>query len=189
MIETIQNKIDGLKSAISELRKNEKLFLKAQGIDEAIEKMRLDLLKSESQIEATKEEIVKLQMRKAAAVSETAKMLSAAMSKVLPAGKAVFNVDDNGNSQIGWLIQGAKISPYEGLSGAEKAQFDVALAYALLADSKCKVLVLEGSEIDSDHLSDFLNHLSDTNPEAQIIVNHWSNPKASLSETWNIIYI
>ena len=165
-IQMIKDQIKGLIGKGKILRSNEAIFLKIQGIKEEIEKTNLEREDTHKKLEKAKTENKKLVDKKNSAVNEATGKISAAMNEILPVGSAVFNL---GNGlDIGWKIEN-KITPYNGLSGAERQIFDTALAHVLNAN----IIVLEAAELDDNHLQAALEDLGKI--DAQVIVNTCHN--------------
>lgn len=181
----LQNKIDGLKSKIEALEDDKEVFIKAKTLQEQIDQGQEDIISLKSDITDTKKDLAELKDKKTDAVKKTSVEFEKTMSEILPGGKAVFRIDDDGLF-IGWDI-GYHI-PYEGLSGGERVMFDSALSHALMGQAKNKVIILEGSELDENNLTSTLNHLQQQDPDAQIIVNHWHGPK-HVPPDWNVIVL
>lgn len=175
----IQNQIDGLTEKGKNLRKQEALFLRAQGLEEQAEKIRVEMGDKDEELQALKEELAELKAKKSELVITTAADLADKMGDVLPRGKAIFYIDE-GAVFLGWAQESsASITPYNGLSGGEKAEFDAALAYALGAN----ILVVEAGEMDGPNLQAMVEKLNGL--DVQVLVNSWHAPE-TLPDGWNI---
>jgi len=180
----LQNQIQGLEAKIVELRANERLFIKAQGIDEAAAKSQKEIADHEIETQAIKEDIAEKKAKKSAALKPTAKALAAAMGETLPKGEAVLNIED-GKVFLGWKIEG-NVTPYNGLSGGEKMAFDPSLGNALLGDCE-KLTIVEAAELDSENLMYALAQIK-ANGKGQFIVNTCHAPLAvQMPEGWNVV--
>jgi hypothetical protein len=91
------------------------------------------------------------------------------MDAVLPRGRSILRIEDDGALFIGWQDQ-KKPVPYSGLSGGEKVAFDQALARALGAT----VLIVEAAEMDPARLSEALDRYGKTG--LQVIVSSCHEP-------------
>lgn len=181
-IQMLTQQIDGYEGKLKDLRGKALKFSEAKGLDKAIEKSRAEITTIETDIESIKEELSEKKSKRDKAMAGTLKELSDRMSEVLPIGNAEIRIEDG--SLILGLITDKKFRPYAGLSGGEKVSFDAALSYALLADSKEKILVLEAAELDSDNFMKSIKHLSDV--DAQVIINSCHFPKDD-HKGWNLI--
>ena len=185
----LEQQIEGLKAKLSDLRQKERAFTKMQGIEEEAEKLKTEIITTETSIHVAKEEIAELKGQKAEAVKETAQALAERMAKILPNGKALFGLD-NGKVFLGLKRDNGRITPYDGLSGSEKVTFDSALAFALLGDSTSKVFVIEAAETDNANLKALMDllkkqHSGPEHPGTQFIINTCHAPK-QVPEGWNI---
>ena len=176
--EILLQQISGLRQRIDALRETERSFVKTQGLDEQIEKARLNITKLETDIAAFKEELSELNAQKIKAMTETAVALSRKMNEVLPEGKAIFDVTD-GKVFFGWKI-GKDVKPYAGLSGGEQKVFDSALVYALGAN----VVIVEAAELDSRRLPAALSALNKV--DAQVICLTCHEPEG-IPKGWEVI--
>lgn len=162
-IQMMQHQLDGLIAKGKELRTKESVFLKAQGINEEIEKTNQERSGYVDELEKAKTRRDDLISKKNNAVAEAAGNITEKMKSVLPVGEAVFEVSDS-SLLIGWKVD-KKFTPYNGLSGAQKQIFDGALAHVLDAN----IIVLEAAELDNGHLLAALEDLSKL--DVQVIVN------------------
>jgi len=186
-IQLLQDNIAGLTERRAILLAEEKAFIKAQGIDEQIEKSRLEMSELETDIQALKEEITELKGQKRDSMAATMNSLAGKMSEVMPEGRAVFDIEEGGKVFIGLEINGSVI-PYTGLSGGQKTAFDSALSYALLGDGE-KLIIIEAAEIDYQRLLTMLKSIEENSEDTtQYIVNTWAKPRAgAVSEKWNVV--
>ena len=181
----LENQITGLKAKIKDLRSDERIFLKASGLEEEAEKAKIEVAEFENKIQAEKEDISDLRSKKTAALQKTIKAFAKTMSTILPSGQALFNIQGDGVVFIGWK-NGDRTTPYEGLSGGERVTFDSALSYALLGDAENKVIILEAAELDGPNFTATLAHLEKSNPDAQLIVNSCHVP-SKIPEGWAVV--
>lgn len=175
-LQILQNQHDGLVAAGKKLREKERLFLKAQGLDERIAKSQKEIIAEESELETIKEDLALKISEKNKAVAGTITALAEKMGEILPVGETVLDVTD-GKFLIGWKIDGS-LRAYSGLSGGEKVTFDSALDQAL----GCGIIVQESAELDKDFLLQVIEKL--TLLDKQVIVNS-CHPPAEIPEGWN----
>jgi len=142
----LKDSINGLIEKGKNLRKDESIFLKLQGINETIEKTKQDRTKTQTDLETAKANKKELIAKKNEAVSASFSKITAKMNVVLPGGQAAINLDDG--LFIGWEAEPGVYTPYNGLSGGEKQIFDTALSHVL--DSN--IIIVEGAELDNDHI-------------------------------------
>jgi len=173
-IQTMQDQIAGLEAALKTLRDEKDLFVKAQGLDESAEKSRKDIVERETDLEVIKTELAELRGKKTAALATTGDALSAKMAEALPEGKGILEISDEGVF-IGWEIPGRGRVPYEGLSGGQKVAFDQALIHALMGPGP-KTLIIEGAELDREHLLASMEKLAGLPEEVQIILSTCHKP-------------
>jgi hypothetical protein len=107
------------------------------------------------------------------------------IQKMLPFGEAKLNLSEEGRLEIGWSID-EKTIPYWALSGGQKMIFDPALAFALLGKAESKVIVMEGAEMDTTHLTMTLQQIAEKQPEAQIICATWHEPDGDV-DGWETV--
>ena len=144
----LTDQITGLTEKGKGLRTQEAIFLKLQGINETIEKTKQEKTKLITDLETAKADKKSLIAQKNEAVSASFSKIIDKMNEVLPTGEAVINLDDG--LFIGWETDIAKgiYTPYNGLSGAQKAVFDTALGHVLDAN----IIIMECAELDDDHM-------------------------------------
>ena len=162
-IELLKSHVKGLSERLQNLRNTERLFLKAQGLSESMEKYNVKKVNTDIDIQKTKDDLAILQKEKADKVGASLKKIISRMNAVLTTGKAVLEIVD-GKLKMGWKIQ-RTYKPYHGLSGGEQKIFDSALVWAL----DCNVLVQESAELDADAMAKSLTKLSKL--KAQVIFN------------------
>ena len=184
-IQMLENQIAGYESKLTDLRNQAYLFTEAKGLDKGIEKARAEIQNIESDIETVKETLAEKQTLKKDAMTGTMKELSRQMSKVLPEGTALFEINEDGLF-VGWRF-GKKTRPYASLSGGENVTFDAALSFALLGDSKEKIVVLEAAELDADNLIKILRHLAKIK-NTQLILNSCHFPREGV-EGWDKVVL
>ena len=163
----INDQIAGLISKGKTLRANEAIFLKLQGLSETIEKTKRDRTKTQTDLETAKATKKELIAKKNAAVSASFSKIIDKMNEVLPSGQAAINLDDG--LFIGWDVEEDGVyTPYNGLSGGEKQIFDTALAHVL--DSN--IIIVEGAELDNDHLLAAMEDLNDIDKQVLMATCH-----------------
>ena len=150
----IQDQITGLIEQGKTLRTQEAIFLKMQGINEEIEKTRQDQETNKESLASAKKSLKSLVSKKNEAVSTSLSKIKDKMNSVLPSGQAAINMDDG--LFIGWEVETGVYTPYNGLSGGQKQIFDTAMAHVLDAN----IIVLEGAELDNDHMLAALEDLA-----------------------------
>jgi hypothetical protein len=180
-IQTLETLIAGLENRRDDLIGARDVFLKAQGLDEEIEKARVKISGFETETEAIKEDLAVKQGEKKDSIRPTMLAITEAMNKVLPDGDGCIEITDGGVN-IGWYLND-DFRPYDGLSGGEKVIFDSALSYALLGDAKNKIIVLEAGELDDKNMKEALTALLEL--EAQVIVN--TCHKVDAPKGWEIV--
>jgi len=182
-IQLLKDRVKALEAKGKELRKAEKVFLKAQGLAEEIEKAKVEIADNEADIEVLKEKLYELEDKKTQAIRPALLAIQGNMDQVLTSGTGVIHIEDDGSLKIGWLKE--NLRPYAGLSGGERVMFDAALSYALLSNAENKVLILEAAELDETNLQKTLGHIQKTNPDAQIIINTCS--RVGKVKGWNVV--
>jgi len=178
-ITILEDNVSGLKQKLRNLRNDKALFDKAKGMDEQAEKMRADAEKLRAEASAGKAVLDKLMEKKNAAMAKSVNAIMARMNQVLPAGKAVIDIGEDGSCLIGWN-NGTVTVAYAGLSGGEKVAFDVALVYALRGN----ILLSECAEMDAEKLAKALEQYGKT--ELQCIVSSCHDP-VSVPEGWGMV--
>lgn len=166
-IQMIQDQIDGLTARLKQLQADEKLFIKAQGLDEEAEKARKEIVDLEPELQQAKEDLAELRSQKTVALSTTGEALSAKMAEALPEGRGILEISDEGVF-IGWELGGVR-RPYEGLSGGQKVAFDAALSHALLGPGP-KTLIIEAAEMDQEHLLAAMERLAGLPEDTQVVL-------------------
>lgn len=186
MIELLKQNIAGLESRIATMEAQQQLFLKVQGIDETIEKSKVEAVDLEKETEELKTAIADLKQKKRESLAATMDALALKMSEVMPIGKAVFDISEDGKVFIG-LETNIGVVPHAGLSGGQKSAFDQALAYALLGNGE-KVIVIEAAEMDRKRLEMTLDAIEvNADDKTQYIVNTWVDLKTTITDKWNIV--
>jgi ATPase subunit of ABC transporter with duplicated ATPase domains len=168
-IALLKGQLEGITAKGKELRINEAKFLKAKGLDEEFEKAKKESLDEESSLYKMKKKLDEMVKKKNAAVQKSIQGVVEKMAEVLPDGIPVFEITDTGSLTIGWDFDGS-YRPYEGLSGGEKVQFNLAIAHAMNAG----ILIMEAAEVDDKSLLETLFMLSSV--EKQVIVSTCHTP-------------
>ena len=181
----LEDQISGLKNSIKELRAKERIHIKANTLSEQIEKARFETASLQNELSKIKAKVCELQSKKEAALQKIFLDLSVAITRLLPTGEASVQINE-GAVFMGWMQDKQGITPYLGLSGGEKAFFDLALTRALLGKSKEKILIGEVAEVDSENITKLLAKISEQHPDTQIILNTWSKPK-EVPKEWKTI--
>jgi len=185
-IEMLTQQVTGLQAKLTELRTGENLFHKAKGLDEEIEKARKDVTKIELDNQTVKEELAELRGQKAAALASTAEALSEKMSLVLPEGKALLEIGEDGSVWIGWELNGVR-RPHKGLSGGQRVLFNQALSFAMLGEGE-KILIVEAAELDDARLLVALEHLSRLPEDVQVVLSTCHVPPLTPTE-WSVVEV
>lgn len=178
-VKLLKDQLSGIETKGKDLRVKEKLFLKASGIDEELAKTQKELIDLEGQLPDLKEKLTETVQKKNEAVQSSISAISEKMAEVLPEGMPVFKINDDGSLLIGWEYEGV-FRPYEGLSGGEKVQFDLALAHALNAG----ILFMEGAEADDQSLVDTMGMLTQVDKQVIVCTCH---PPESVPDGWACI--
>ena len=124
----IQDQLTGLTEKLDQLREDEKIFIKAQGLETAEAKLRGEVWEKKKDLEQKTADLKALKILKAEAVNESCRAMSDKVGEALPYGAALFEISDS-KVFIGW-----DNAPYDSLYGSEKRIFDGALAGSLGAD-------------------------------------------------------
>lgn len=185
-LQILAAQITGIEAKLTRLREQAAMFQRAAGLDEAAEKARADREEAERGIAVAKKELADLQTQKAESLKATTEALAAKMSEVLPVGKGLFEITDEGLF-IGWEKPDGTRVPWAGLSGGERNPFDQALSYALLGPGE-KIVLIEAAESDREHLEALLDHLAaNTADDCQVIVSTWARPREP--EGWHVVEV
>jgi len=188
MSEIHDQHVEGIKQALKELRQQESLLTKAQGLDEQLEKSRQRVQKVEKDIKHYKESVSKLETQREQALSASVEAMAETMGKVLPYGRAVFSIQD-GKVFLGWDRDDGSPVARSGLSGGELVCFDSALAYALMGNAQQRVVAVEAAELDDAHLGALVQRIISVDKNTQILVNTCHKPEGSMPEGWNVIQL
>jgi len=186
--EMIKEQINALEENRSGLKENERIFLRVSGISESIEQYRAEIARLESGHEAKKEELADIKAQKSDAVRNTLVHVQDRITELLPEGKGVVRIEDDGSFFVGWEFLPDKMAiPYDGLSGGQKVVFGRALSKALMGDATNAILVYEAAEVDPPNLISMLERIvTVTNENTQVIVNTWFTPE-EIPTGWNLI--
>lgn len=164
-IKILENQLEGLKTKGIESRAKEALFLKAQGIDTAIQKAKADKETLATSLEKTKTKLKGLMDDKKKGVNSSTALICAAIDEFLPIGKSFFDASDS--LSFGWEYEGTK-QRYNSLSGGQKVIFDTALENLLGSN----IMIVEAGEgVDKNHLEALLEDLQKN--EKQVLVCTW----------------
>lgn len=185
--EMIKEQMNALEDHRKQLRDNEGVFLKVSGISESIEQYRTEIARLESGHEAKKEELAEIKAQKSDAVKNTLVLVQDRITELLPEGKGVVRIEDDGSFFVGWEFPDKNPIPYDGLSGGQKVVFGRALSKALMGDAENIILVYEAAEVDPPNLISMLERIvTVTNENTQVIVNTWFAPE-EIPAGWNLI--
>lgn len=188
-IEMLQQQESGLKEKLITLRQKQAILNRAAGIEESAVKAKLAADELEEKAKELRETLKNLKIEKAQALESSIDAVKTRLEMFLPYGNAIVTIDETGAISFGWSINEIPV-PYSGLSGGQRVMFDAALSYALLANAKQPVVVLEAAELGSE-LGSVMGYVQETAPYAQIIVNTCF-PFNSISEEetgWKMVKI
>jgi len=170
-LQIFRDRITGLEESLKAHQDKKEIFNKAQGLAEEKEKLLSEAEKTRASIETAKETHKGLVEKKNAAVRAVLQKVQVSMDTVLPRGRSILRIDEDGGFYIGWQDQKDPV-PYSGLSGGEKVAFDQALARALGAT----VLIVEAAEMDPTRLAEAMDRYGKTG--LQVIVSSCHEPTA-----------
>lgn len=179
--------LNALNTAIRDLQVKQAKLLKLQGLDDEILKQQEMMEKINGDLETANNTLKSLRSRKEKHISESMDKLRQRIDYLLPSGKCIVEIIEDGKIVIGWEIEGIFVR-YGGLSEAQKTIFDQALSYAIM-DGKNGFLIYEAATIDKDNLKLLLDRLLDV--KFQVNVNTWYNPPvkgfSQILKKWNVI--
>ena len=186
----LTDQINGLRAAIAKNREAERLRIKKATLTEQIEKARGEADELSEQLASAREEKKKLKAVKAGSMADSCKQIEDRVTKFLPQGEAIFRIEEDGSLFVGLLAHDdAIVTPYMGLSGGEKAAFDLALSNALLDGAGVKILIGEVAELDEEKLKLLLLNIEKEHPDAQVLLSTCHEPQGVLPGEWNIVRI
>lgn len=167
-IQTMKDMITGLNQKKKNLRADEAIFLELVGVNKEIEKAVQDKDEYDEELTDAKACRDGAKNKKSDSIAKTATKIERKMNQVLPSGRAVFAYSQDENEKfsmtIGWN-EDKKTTPYNGLSGGQRQNFDAALANVLDAN----IIIVEAAELDNNNLEKTLQELSKL--DKQVIVN------------------
>ena len=168
-LQLMQQRVAGLRAKLDGLREDERLFQRASGLKAQQEKDHAAVLALEARLGELKKELADLQEQKAQAMQSTATALAEKMGQMLPYGRAIFSVDDEGGVFLGWELPDHGLVAHGGLSGGQRVLFDSALAYALARqDRENTVILIEGAELGRE-IGLLLESVASKNVGTQIV--------------------
>lgn len=181
-IKILNDQITGLKAKLINLRRDKALFDKAKGLDEQTAKFQKEA--EENRTAASKGKLLydTLISKKNATITASLNTIMDKMNDVLPAGKAVIQVTEDGDCFIGW-VNGKVNIPYPGLSGGEKVAFDTALVYALGGN----ILITEAAELDPERFAAALEKYEHTDLQCIIMSAH--EPANMPPKGWQVVWL
>lgn len=183
-MEMLQGQIQGLKSALVELREREKAFIRAGALQEQVEKARVAQDKMEHTLEDVKARRDELKTSRTDILRQACAPLAEAITALLPRGKAVVTLEDG--LFIGWE-DGERVVPYMGMSSGERVSYDAALSKSFLRGKGEKIIILESAEQDEANLVATLTRIvKESDPLIQWIVNSCHPPK-EIPNGWNLV--
>lgn len=187
-LQIMEQRVSGMRARLETLRVEERLFQRAAGLRTQQEKDHASVLEMTASLEAEKKTLEDLHAQKAQAMQATATAIARKMEQMLPYGRAVFSVDDDGDVMLGWEIPGHGLVSYGGLSGGQRVLFDGALAHALLRqDRKNPIILVEGAELGQE-IDLLLDSVSRANVGTQIIACT-CHELDSVSEGWTAVQV
>ena len=186
----LTDQIAGLKAAITKGREAERLHIKKATLTEQIEKARVEADELSEQLATVREEKKDLKATKAASMADSCTSIQDRVTTFLPKGEAIFRIEEDGSLYIGMLAHDdAIVTPYMGLSGGEKAAFDLALSNALLDGAGVKILIGEVAELDDEKLKILLLNIEKEHPDAQVLLSTCHKPQGVLPGEWNTVEV
>lgn len=164
MIDTqiIKDRGNGLIAKKKLHQADEKIFIKAQGIEETIIQSQNSVIQEKKDLETEKQTLKDLKAKKTKAVSGSAAKIISKMNEVLPQKNAVFDCVDG---LVMGMLDGDTVLRFNSLSGGQKHEMKAALNNVLGAN----IIVIEGAELDSERMTAVLEDL--VNVDKQIIIN------------------
>jgi len=184
-LDMMTTQVGALKQAIHDERAKRDLFVKASTLDEEIQKISSDTEELREQLKDAKAKHADAIRRRDEAVRTSLGAMERRIQKMLPFGEAALNLTEDGRLVIGWII-GEKSIPYWALSGGQKMIFDPALAFAMLGKAQSKIVIMEGAEMDTRHLTETIQQIAESRPEAQIICATWHEPDGEV-DGWETV--
>lgn len=176
----VKDQIAGIKANIKALRGSRDAFIETKGMQEEEERLRAEAIKVREEATFLKNSNKKMQEKKNTIISSSVRPLADKISSLLPEGKAIVIVSEDGDFFIGWQkVPATYVIPYNALSGGEKVTFDAALAAAL----KASVVVCEFAELDTTRLTSILDK---SWGDIQTIVLSCHKP-SKIPEGWEVI--
>ena len=176
----IEDQISGLKERLILLRRDKEAFIKAQGMVEEAEKLKSEAEKKRKEVSLLKTGNAPLIAKKNAAMAKSLSGMIAKLTKVLPNGKPIVDVKEEGDVFIGWQKEGKQPVSYSSLSGGERVIFDAALAHALNAN----IIISEFAEIDDEQLVKALNRFGEMDVQ---FIGSTCHPPKEVPKPWEVI--
>ena len=186
--EIFNQNITGLGAAIANLRLAERTHIKINTLTEQVEKARSEAGKMDTELDKIKADRKALQQKKTLLIAKTCDALAKAVTKLLPEGECLLSFHKD-KFRLGWDRKG-NVTPYLGLSGGEKALFDIPFAAALLGDAKNKIVLCELAEAGDEHVRAFIEQVAKSTPNIQILAATVHNPysgKAEAPDSWTTL--
>jgi hypothetical protein len=176
----LEDQIVGMKQRLILLRRDKEAFIKAQGMAEEAEKLRAEALKKRDEVALLKTSNAALITKKNAAMAKSLSGMIAKLTKVLPNGKPIVDVKEDGDVFIGWQKEGKQPVSYSSLSGGERVIFDAAMAHALNAN----IIISEFAEIDDDQLVKALDRFGKMDVQ---VIGSTCHPPKTVGNPWEVI--
>lgn len=175
----IEDSITGMIAKGENLRKDEAVFLKIQGINETIVKTEVARDENVDLLAAERKNKKALLLKKHVAVSDSANKIIDKLNEVLPESNAVFGCTEG--LVMGMRNPDGTVTAYNGLSGGQLQAFNAALSNVLDAN----ILIIEAAEIDDQRLSGLLEDL--VGSDKQVIVNTCHASYCAIPEKFQVV--
>jgi hypothetical protein len=187
-IERMEEKIKGIHTRITELKREERDQIRYDAMKEQADKVNAEIPVLEDKSVEYRKALKTAQQAYTAAVQGASDHMADALAPFLPFGRAFMESDSSRDLVIGWEIEGKRVHR-EALSGGQKAIFDTAMIYGLGDKERGRIVLSEAAESDSEHLSAMLRHIAESGPDAQVIVCSWHIPEDCGGDAWDTVQL
>jgi DNA repair exonuclease SbcCD ATPase subunit len=177
-MELMKQQIEGLSASLTQLKKNEQLFLQASGLEKQAAKARQDGEKLVERVDLIKKCHDALVEKQTELTGQALAGFLYRMDEALPEGNAYIRLAEK-SVAIGWAIGGVE-RPIQALSGGERVAFDTALAHALGAG----ILIKEVAELDNVRLELTMARLQVLDPQVILVTCH---PPQTVDKNWTVV--
>jgi len=175
-LEMMKQHLSALNKVLENLNSNREKFIEALGIKRELDKIPLENEQNNIELVRLRDQLKEQKIEKARMLEKTYQSMAKKLLDVLPDGMPFIELDEeSGVIEIGW-----NDTPYDALSGGEKAMFDSALCQAFDDD----VIIVEGGELDRENLQIVIDKL--TGLDKQVIVNTWHSPE-QIPDDWQVV--